>query len=70
MRYLALAVDYEGTAASHDELAESAPLAIERLPISGRRSAMERIERRADLSPDQSRHLVRELVSARYTLPE
>jgi hydroxymethylpyrimidine pyrophosphatase-like HAD family hydrolase len=31
---------------------------------------MERIERRADLSPEQARHLVRELVSARYTLPE
>jgi HAD superfamily hydrolase (TIGR01484 family) len=37
MRYLALAVDYDGTAASHDELAESARLAIERLRISGRR---------------------------------
>lgn len=31
---------------------------------------MERIERRNDLSPEQARHLVRELVSARYTLPE
>jgi len=31
---------------------------------------MERIERRTDLSPDQARHLVRELVAARYTLPE
>ena len=37
MRYLALAVDYDGTAASHDELAESARLAIERLRTSGRR---------------------------------
>jgi hydroxymethylpyrimidine pyrophosphatase-like HAD family hydrolase len=37
MRYLALAVDYDGTAASHDSLAESARLAIERLRISGRR---------------------------------
>ena len=31
---------------------------------------MERIERRNDLSPEQARHLVRELVAARYTLPE
>ena len=30
---------------------------------------MERIERRGDLSPEQARHLVRELVAARYTLP-
>jgi hydroxymethylpyrimidine pyrophosphatase-like HAD family hydrolase len=37
MRYLALAVDYDGMAASHDELAESARLAIARLRISGRR---------------------------------
>jgi len=37
MRYLALAVDYDGTAASHDELADSARLAIERLRASGRR---------------------------------
>ena len=37
MRYLALAVDYDGTAASADGLAESARLAIERLRTSGRR---------------------------------
>jgi hydroxymethylpyrimidine pyrophosphatase-like HAD family hydrolase len=37
MRYLALAVDYDGTAASHDALADSARLAIERLRASGRR---------------------------------
>lgn len=37
MRYLALAVDYDGTAASNDRLSESARLAIERLRISGRR---------------------------------
>ena len=37
MRYLALAVDYDGTAASRDELAESARRAIERLRVSGRR---------------------------------
>jgi hydroxymethylpyrimidine pyrophosphatase-like HAD family hydrolase len=40
MRYLALAVDYDGTAASHDELADSARLAIERLRISGRRTVL------------------------------
>jgi hydroxymethylpyrimidine pyrophosphatase-like HAD family hydrolase len=37
MRYLALAVDYDGTAASQDELADSARRAIERLRVSGRR---------------------------------
>ncbi|HET7607201.1 MAG TPA: HAD family hydrolase, partial [Gammaproteobacteria bacterium] len=37
MRYLALAVDYDGTAATHGQLAESARLAIERLRTSGRR---------------------------------
>ena len=37
MRYLALAVDYDGTAASHDRLAESARHALERLRVSGRR---------------------------------
>jgi HAD superfamily hydrolase (TIGR01484 family) len=37
MRYLALAVDYDGTVATHDKLAESARLAIERLRTSGRR---------------------------------
>jgi hypothetical protein len=31
---------------------------------------MERIERRTDLAPEQARGLVRELVAARYTLPE
>jgi hydroxymethylpyrimidine pyrophosphatase-like HAD family hydrolase len=30
----------------------------------------ERIERRADLAPWQTRHMIRELVRARYTLPE
>lgn len=37
MRYLALAVDYDGTAASDDKLSDAAALAIERLRISGRR---------------------------------
>jgi hypothetical protein len=31
---------------------------------------MERIERRTDIAPQQTRDLVRELVGARYTLPE
>lgn len=37
MRYLALAVDYDGTAASNDRLSDDARLAIERLRVSGRR---------------------------------
>jgi hydroxymethylpyrimidine pyrophosphatase-like HAD family hydrolase len=37
MRYLALAVDFDGTAAHGDKLSETASLAIERLRISGRR---------------------------------
>src|ERR1043165_2590641 len=36
MRYLALAVDYDGTAASNDRLSADAQRAIERLRISGR----------------------------------
>ena len=31
---------------------------------------MERIEQRTDITPQQTRDLVRELVGARYTLPE
>jgi hydroxymethylpyrimidine pyrophosphatase-like HAD family hydrolase len=49
MRYLALAVDYDGTAASHDELADSARQAIERLRISGRRVILVTGRRVADL---------------------
>jgi hydroxymethylpyrimidine pyrophosphatase-like HAD family hydrolase len=49
MRYLALAVDYDGTAASHDELAESARLAIERLRVSGRRIVLVTGRRLEDL---------------------
>jgi hypothetical protein len=30
----------------------------------------ERIEQRSDLAPLQTRHLMRELIRARYTLPE
>lgn len=37
MRYLALAVDYDGTAATDDRLSDAAALAIERLRTSGRR---------------------------------
>lgn len=37
MRYLALAVDYDGTAASNGRLSEDARVAIERLKVSGRR---------------------------------
>jgi len=40
MRYLALAVDYDGTAATHDKLSERAAQAIERLRTSGRRSIL------------------------------
>jgi HAD superfamily hydrolase (TIGR01484 family) len=40
MRYLALAVDYDGTAARADRLTDSAGLAIERLRISGRRAVL------------------------------
>ena len=37
MRYLALAVDYDGTAAARDTLSDAAASAIERVRISGRR---------------------------------
>ncbi|HEX5048828.1 MAG TPA: HAD family hydrolase [Gammaproteobacteria bacterium] len=37
MRYLALAVDYDGTAARNDRLSNDAQRAVERLRISGRR---------------------------------
>jgi HAD superfamily hydrolase (TIGR01484 family) len=40
MRYLALALDFDGTAARHDELSDSAALAIERLRVSGRRAVL------------------------------
>jgi HAD superfamily hydrolase (TIGR01484 family) len=40
MRYLALAVDYDGTAARDDKLSDNAAQAIERLRISGRRSIL------------------------------
>lgn len=35
MRYLALAVDYDGTGATHDHLSDSAVRSIERLRVSG-----------------------------------
>ena len=37
MRYLALATDYDGTLASHDQVSEVASGALQRLKISGRR---------------------------------
>jgi len=40
MRYLALAVDYDGTAASEDHLSDAATRALERLPASGRRAVL------------------------------
>lgn len=49
MRYLALAVDYDGTAASNDRLSDAAALAIERLRISGRRIVLVTGRRVADL---------------------
>lgn len=49
MRYLAFAVDYDGTAASDDKLSDSAALAIERLRISGRRIVLVTGRRVSDL---------------------
>src|SRR5512138_207806 len=40
MRYLALAVDFDGTAASEDRLSDAAKHAIARLPASGRRAVL------------------------------
>ncbi len=40
MRYLALAVDYDGTAALDDRLSDGAAAAIERLRVSGRRAVL------------------------------
>jgi HAD superfamily hydrolase (TIGR01484 family) len=49
MRYLALAVDYDDTAATNDALSDSAALAIERLRISGRRAVLVTGRRLQDL---------------------
>jgi hydroxymethylpyrimidine pyrophosphatase-like HAD family hydrolase len=49
MRYLALAVDYDGTAARDDKLSGSAEQAIERLRVSGRRSILVTGRRLEDL---------------------
>jgi HAD superfamily hydrolase (TIGR01484 family) len=49
MRYLALAMDYDGTAARDDKLSDSAEQAIERLRISGRRSLLVTGRRLEDL---------------------
>src|SRR6185436_20043110 len=40
MRYLALAVDYDGTAAIEDRLSDSAAAAIKSLRVSGRRALL------------------------------
>ena len=56
MRYLALAVDYDGTAASHGKLSEDARRAIERLRVSGRRSVLVTGRRLEDLR-EICRHL-------------
>ena len=40
MRYLALAVDYEGTAATDDKISDDVPSAIDRLRSSGRRAIL------------------------------
>src|SRR5690348_8608983 len=40
MRYLALAVDYDGTAATHGHMSDDTRRAIERLRVSGRRSIL------------------------------
>jgi len=49
MRYLALAVDYDGTAAVDDRLTDSAAAAIERLRVSGRRAVLVTGRRIAEL---------------------
>jgi hydroxymethylpyrimidine pyrophosphatase-like HAD family hydrolase len=49
MRYLALAVDYDGTAASDGELSDSASSAVERLRTSGRRVVLVTGRRVGDL---------------------
>jgi HAD superfamily hydrolase (TIGR01484 family) len=49
MRYLALAVDYDGTAAINDRLSDSAAAAIERLRVSGRRAVLVTGRRVSDL---------------------
>jgi hydroxymethylpyrimidine pyrophosphatase-like HAD family hydrolase len=40
MRYLALATDFDGTAADENGLSDSAAMAIERLRISGRHAIL------------------------------
>ena len=49
MRYLALALDYDGTAAVDDRLTDSAAAAIERLCVSGRRAVLVTGRRIAEL---------------------
>ncbi len=49
MRYLALALDYDGTAARDDKLSDAAALAVERLRVSGRRAILVTGRRLVDL---------------------
>lgn len=49
MRYLALALDYDGTAASDGKLSDAASSAIERLRTSGRRVVLVTGRRVGDL---------------------
>jgi len=49
MRYLALAVDYDGTAAVDDRLTDSAAAALDRLRVSGRRAVLVTGRRLAEL---------------------
>ena len=49
MRYLALALDYDGTAASDGKLSDVASSAIERLRTSGRRVVLVTGRRVGDL---------------------
>jgi HAD superfamily hydrolase (TIGR01484 family) len=49
MRYLALAVDFDGTAAIDDRLSDSAAAAVERLRVSGRRAVLVTGRRVSDL---------------------
>jgi hydroxymethylpyrimidine pyrophosphatase-like HAD family hydrolase len=59
MRYLALAVDYDGTAASEDQLSEVAALASERLRTSGRRIVLVTGRRISDCFGSAQNHVVR-----------
>jgi HAD superfamily hydrolase (TIGR01484 family) len=49
MRYLALAIDYDGTAATDNHLSDSTVAAVERLRVSGRRAVLVTGRRVSDL---------------------